>query len=111
MVSQNLPAGGGELFAMLLKTAQHREIALIEHRAAIPLDIARASALLLFVATVLRNGATGSEKRQTGGEKGIFGHWYLSTLFKWFVPRKGAGHLKQYAGRKWPPATMPTGDA
>ena len=59
---------------MLLKTAQHREIALIEHRAAIPLDIPRASALLLFVTTVLRDGATGSEKRQTGGEKGIFGH-------------------------------------
>jgi hypothetical protein len=73
----------------VLKTGQHGEIALIEHRAAVGLDIARASTLLLIGATVLGNGGTRSKKRQSGGEKKIFGHRRLSEWQQWF----GAGRL------------------
>jgi hypothetical protein len=40
---------------MLLKASQHCEIALIEHRAAVPMDIAPAGSPFLLSATVLRH--------------------------------------------------------
>ena len=55
VVRKNLFAGSGELVPMLLKTGQHCEIALIEHRAAVPMDIARAGSPLLLGANVLRH--------------------------------------------------------
>jgi hypothetical protein len=48
----------GELVPMFLKASQHREIALIEHRAAVPMDIARAGTPLLWGANVLRHRDT-----------------------------------------------------
>jgi hypothetical protein len=74
MIRQNLSTGRGELFPMLLKAGQYGEIALIQYRTAVPLDIARACALLLFGTTVLRHGGVGNEKQQTGGDKKKFDH-------------------------------------
>ena len=55
----------GEFCPMLLKAGQHSEIALIQYRAAIPLDIAGARALLLLGSTVLRHGSTGTTRGGT----------------------------------------------
>jgi hypothetical protein len=74
MIRKNLSTRRGELFPMLLKAGQHSEIALIQHPTTVPLDIARASSLLLFGSTVLRHGGTGKEKRKRAGDKDIFVH-------------------------------------
>jgi hypothetical protein len=58
VVRKNLFAGSGELVPMFLKASQHREIALIEHWAAVPMDIARAGTPLLWGANVLRHRDT-----------------------------------------------------
>jgi hypothetical protein len=55
VIRQNPFAGSGELVPMLLKAGQHCEIALIEHRAAVFVDIARAGSPLLLGANVLRH--------------------------------------------------------
>ena len=55
VIRQNPFAGSGEFVPMLLKAGQHCEIALIEHRAAVPMDIARAGSPLLLGANVLRH--------------------------------------------------------
>jgi hypothetical protein len=47
---------------VLLKACQHREIALIQYLAAVPLDVAGACMLLLFGSSVLRHGGTGKKK-------------------------------------------------
>jgi hypothetical protein len=70
MVGQNLPARSGELLAMLLNAAQHSEIALIEHRAAVPLGIARASALLLFGAIQMVRRRKGRRASQAATRRG-----------------------------------------
>jgi hypothetical protein len=70
VVSKNLSAGRGELFPMLLKAAQHGEIALIQHRAAVPLGISRASAPLQFGTAILRHGSTEKEKATEGRRQG-----------------------------------------
>ena len=67
----------GELFPMLLKAGQHSEIALSQHRTAVPVDIARASALLLFGSAVLCHGGTGKEKRESADDEHIFIHGNL----------------------------------
>jgi hypothetical protein len=77
VVSKYLSAGGGELFPMLLKAAQHGEITLIQHRAAVPLGISRTSALLQIGTAVLRHGSTEKKKRQRAGDKEILDHWNL----------------------------------
>jgi hypothetical protein len=79
VVGQNFPAGRGEPLPMLLKASQHREIALIEYRTAVPLDIAGARALLLFGTTVLRDGCARNENYQKGSGKGISRHKDLSA--------------------------------
>src|ERR1700686_3225042 len=56
VVSQHLIAGPGQLGTILLKASQNREIALIDHRAAKALDVARASPLLLRRAAALLLG-------------------------------------------------------
>ena len=70
---------------MLLKAGQHGEIALIQHRAAVPLGISRASALLQFgtAILILRHGSTEKKKRQRAGDKEIFDHWNLYSGLEW----------------------------
>jgi hypothetical protein len=46
---------------VLLKAAQHREIALIQYRTTVFLDTASACTLLLFGSTMLRHGSIGEE--------------------------------------------------
>jgi hypothetical protein len=60
---------------MLLKAGQHCEIALIQHRPAVPPDIAGASALLLFGSAVLCDGSTGKENKAS--DKDILFHGIL----------------------------------
>lgn len=69
VIGENLSASRGELFPMLLQTGQYREIALVQHRTAVPLYINRARALLLFGSTVLRHGGAGQEKRRKASGK------------------------------------------
>jgi hypothetical protein len=52
---------------MLLEAGQHSEIALIQHRTAIYLDVAGASALLLFGSTVMRHELTVTNVAECGG--------------------------------------------
>jgi hypothetical protein len=63
MICEDLSARHGKLFPVLLEAGQHSEVALIQYRTAISLDVAGASALLLFGRPVLRHGGTGKEKR------------------------------------------------
>jgi hypothetical protein len=72
----------GELFPMSLKAGQHSEIALIQHRTAVPLGIAGASALLLFGSAVLCQGGTGKEKRESADDEHIFIHKNLFCATK-----------------------------
>jgi hypothetical protein len=67
---------------MLLKARQHSEIALIEHRTAVPMNIVSASLSLLFGSTVLRDRCTGQEKRQGAEEKDIRVHGNLFLAVK-----------------------------
>ena len=69
VIRKDLSAHRGELSPMLLKTRQHRKIALIQHRTAVPLDTAGARALLLLRSTVLRRRVTAREKRQSAGDE------------------------------------------
>jgi len=69
MIRKDLSAHRGEFSPMLLKTCQHCEIALIQHRTAVPLDIAGARALLLLGSTVLRHGGAGRDKRQSDDDE------------------------------------------
>ena len=62
MIGKHPSTSPGQLYTMLLKAGQHTEIALIKGCAAVSLDTAGASALLLFGSTVLRYGRTGKEK-------------------------------------------------
>lgn len=77
MIRKDLSTGRGEFLPMLLEACQHREIALIEHWTAIPMNIAGASSLLLLGSTVLRDRSTGKEKRQGAEEKDILVHGNL----------------------------------
>jgi hypothetical protein len=54
---------------VLLQAGEHREIALIQYRTAVSLDVAGACTLLSFGSTVLRHGGTGKEKRQGTDDK------------------------------------------
>jgi hypothetical protein len=67
VIGEDLSTSRGELFPMLLEAAQHGEIALIQDRTAIPLNVASARALLLVGSTVLRHCGTGKQKRQSAG--------------------------------------------
>ena len=69
MIREDLSARHGELFPVLLQTFVHCEIALIQYRTAVSLDVAGASTLLLFGSTVLRHGGSGEEKRQGADNK------------------------------------------
>ena len=62
MVGEDFPTRCREFFPMLLQTGQHCEIALINYRTAISLDIADAGAVRLFGSTVLRQGGIGKEE-------------------------------------------------
>jgi hypothetical protein len=65
---------------VFLKAGQHREIALIQYRTAVSLDIAGACTLLLFGSSVLRHGGTGKEKRQGTDDKDIVFHANLCAM-------------------------------
>jgi hypothetical protein len=80
LIREDFPARRGELFPVLLEAGQHREIALIQYRAAVPLNVAGASALLLLGSAVLRQGGTGKEKRQGADDKDIAVHGNLSAM-------------------------------
>jgi hypothetical protein len=77
MIRQNLFASHREFFAILLKAGQHGEVALIQYRTAVPLDVAGAGALLLFGSTVLRHGRTGRKKRKGADDEEISVHGSL----------------------------------
>ena len=80
VVGKNLSAIRGEFFPMLLQAGQYGEVALIQHRAAVPPDVAGASALLLFGSTVLGHGGTGKAKRQSADDKEILVHSNLLRI-------------------------------
>lgn len=69
VIRKDLSAHRGELSPMLLKTRQHRKIALIQHQTAVPLNTAGARALLLLRSTVLRRRTTAREKRQSARDE------------------------------------------
>jgi hypothetical protein len=95
MIRKDLSARHGERLPVLLKAGQHREIALIQYRTAVPLDVASACTLLLFGSPVLRHGGTGEEKRQGADDKDIVLHENLCamlTLFNgWTARARTAG--------------------
>jgi hypothetical protein len=62
-VSEDFSARRGKLFPVLLQAGQHSEVALIQYRAAVSLDVAGASTLLLLGSGVFRHGGIGNEKR------------------------------------------------
>src|SRR5882757_7857994 len=67
VVFQHLIAGRRQLRTILLQAGQNGEIALIDHRAAEALDVARARLLLLRrAAALLRDGTGGNRDRQEG---------------------------------------------
>jgi hypothetical protein len=55
-IGEDLSAKHGELFQILLKAGEHSDVALLQYRTAVPLDVAGACTLLLFGSTVLRHG-------------------------------------------------------
>jgi hypothetical protein len=59
VVFQHLIAGNGQLRTMLLEASQNGEIALIDHRTAVTLNVARAGGLLLGRAAALLLGDGG----------------------------------------------------
>lgn len=79
---------------MLLEAGQHSEIALIQYRTAVPLNVAGASALLLFGSAVLRQGGTGKEKRHSANDEDIV-HGYLCAMDRAVngVAAVGTSHL------------------
>ena len=84
---------------MLLQARQHGEIALIEHRTAVRVNIVGASLPLLFSPTVLRERSTRKEKRQGTDEKDMRFHRNLFLAVKGAVAGgadategKGCGH-------------------
>jgi hypothetical protein len=77
MVRENLFARHGEFFAILLKAGQNGEVALIQYRTEVPLDVAGAGALLRFGSTVLRHGRTGRNKRKDPDDEEISVHGSL----------------------------------
>jgi hypothetical protein len=70
VISEDFSTRRGELFPVLLEADQHSEIAL-QYRTAVPLNVAGASALLLFGSAVLRQGGTGKEKRHSANDEDI----------------------------------------
>jgi hypothetical protein len=56
VISEDFSTRRGELFPVLLEAGQHSEIALIQYRTAVPLNVAGASARLLFGSAVLPPG-------------------------------------------------------
>jgi len=80
MIRKDLSAHRGEFSPMLLKTCQHCEIALIQHRTAVPLDVAAACTLLLCGSSVLRHGGIGKEKRQGAADKDKVFHGDLCAM-------------------------------
>jgi hypothetical protein len=80
MIREDFSARRGKLSPVLLQAGQHSEVALIQYRAAEPLDVAGASTLLLFGSTVLRYGGTGKEKGQGDDDKDIIIHGNLCAI-------------------------------
>jgi hypothetical protein len=69
VVFQHLIAGRTQLGTMLLKASQNREVALIDHRTAEALNVARTSRLLLWCAAallLLGDGCGGNRQGQQG---------------------------------------------
>lgn len=69
MIREDLSARHGELLPVLLKAGQHCEIALIQYRTAVLLDVAAACTPLLLGSSVLRHGGTAEKKRQGTDDK------------------------------------------
>ena len=73
---QHLIAGGGDLGAILLEAGEDGEVALIDHRAAVALNVAGASGLFLRRATalLLGKGIRRNRYRQQGESQDKFTH-------------------------------------
>jgi hypothetical protein len=74
MIRKDPSTGRDELFPVLLKARQHREIALIQYRTTVSLDVAGARTLLLLGSTMLRHGGAGKEKREGADAKDVVVH-------------------------------------
>src|ERR1700738_4357563 len=68
VVFQHLIAGRGQLGTILLQASQNGEIALIDHRAAETLHVARARLLLVRRAAALLGDGTGGNRDRQQGE-------------------------------------------
>jgi hypothetical protein len=66
VVFQYLLAGLGQFGPILLKARQHREVALIDHRAAVALNVTRTGRLFFrrTAALLLGDGSAGNRQRQ-----------------------------------------------
>lgn len=66
VVFQHLIAGLGQFGPILLKARQHGEVALVDHRAAVALNVARTSRLFFrrTAALLLGNGSAGNRQCQ-----------------------------------------------
>jgi len=76
VIFQHLIARRGQLGAILLQASEDGEVALIDHGAAVALNVAGASLLLLrrAAALLLGNGAGGNRYRQQEEREGEFTH-------------------------------------
>lgn len=74
MIRKDPSTGRDELFPVLLKARQHREIALIQYRTTVSLDVAGARTLLLLGSTMLGHGGAGKEKREGADAKDVVVH-------------------------------------
>jgi hypothetical protein len=90
-IGEDLSAKHGELFQILLKAGEHSDVALLQYRTAVPLDVAGACTLLLFGSSVLRHRGTAEEKRQGADDKDIVFRGNLCAM----MTRLTAGPLGQ----------------
>lgn len=74
VVGQYLFASSAQLSSMLLKTSQNSEVSIVQHRPAVPLDIAGTSALFLLSTAMLRKSGVRTEERQKSGSPYVFRH-------------------------------------
>jgi len=75
VILQHLIAGGADLGTVLLQTRQNDEIALVDHRTAEALHVARTSPLLFRrAAHALSGGGSGKRKRRQGDREEKFTH-------------------------------------
>jgi hypothetical protein len=103
MIREDLSARRAKLFPMLLKAGQHSEIALIQYRTAVSLNVAGASALLPFGSAVLCQGGAGKEQRQNADNGNMDIHGNLSpqqmAMYRRVASKPGAKFRLQFQER------------